>query len=96
MYFILTYHFVDNYLKARSPYRAAHFDHLTPHITDGSLLLGGATAEPADKGILIFKSESKEAVVAFAKSDPYVLQGIVATYEVQPWTVVAGALHHTS
>jgi len=93
MYYILTYHFTTDYLEARQPYRAAHFEHLQPYIGGGQLLLGGATASPADRGVLIFHVSDPSILQTFIDSDPYVVNGVVTDYSVQEWTVVAGSLY---
>jgi hypothetical protein len=49
-------------------------------------VLGGARANPPDRAVLVFRS--KEAAESFAKSDPYVLNGLVKSWRVREWTVV--------
>jgi uncharacterized protein YciI len=57
--------------------------------TDGTLVLGGALADPVDTGILIFTQ--KEIAEKFAGQDPYVKAGLVTKWSVRQWTVVAGS-----
>ena len=96
MYIILNYHFVADYLEKRGPYRAAHFEHLSPYISEGKLLLGGATKDPAARGILIFQVDSLLEVDTFVKNDPYFINGITSSYYVAEWSVVAGSLYQNN
>jgi len=88
---ILTYNFVENYLELRTPHRQSHFDYLQPFVASEQLLLGGATSDPADKGILIFDNMPKSEIEAFAQADPYVMHGIVKEYSIQEWNIVVGS-----
>jgi uncharacterized protein YciI len=56
----------------------------------GELALAGALAEPADGAVLIFKGDDPSVAENFAKNDPYVLNGLVTSWRVRPWTVVLG------
>jgi uncharacterized protein YciI len=40
--------------------------------------------------LLVFRAADRSVVEAFARSDPYVLAGLVTRWEVRPWTVVIG------
>ena len=54
------------------------------------LLLAGAMADPADQALLVFNVADPSVIEAFARNDPYVINGLVARWEVRPWTVVIG------
>jgi uncharacterized protein YciI len=54
------------------------------------LVLGGALLEPVDTAILVFKGESKTVAEDFARTDPYVLNGLVARWQVREWATVVG------
>ena len=56
----------------------------------GELLLGGALAEPVDTAVLLFRGDSPAAAAAFAAADPYVLEGLVKSWRVRPWSTVVG------
>jgi hypothetical protein len=56
----------------------------------GELVLAGALAEPADGALIIFRGDNPNVASSFAKSDPYVQNGLVKNWEVRPWTVVVG------
>jgi hypothetical protein len=52
--------------------------------------LGGALAEPVDGAVLLFEGDSPAAAEEFARRDPYVLNGLVKSWRVRPWTTVVG------
>ena len=95
MVYILTYEYVEDYLEKRKPHRKDHFDHVSPYIKSGNLLLGGATANPADKGIIIYKGLTKDQIQDIVKNDPYYKAGIIKHFSIREWTVVVGALWQT-
>mmetsp|Transcript_2061 Transcript_2061/g.6453 ORF Transcript_2061/g.6453 Transcript_2061/m.6453 type:complete len:264 (+) Transcript_2061:184-975(+) len=88
---LLLYHYVDDAVNLRKPYRQAHLDLAQLAVGRGELLLGGALAQPVDGGILVFDGDA-EMAKSFAERDPYVQNGIVTDWHVREWTVVAGAL----
>jgi uncharacterized protein YciI len=90
MHYLLMYDLVDEYVERRQPLRPAHLAHARKFVERGELLLGGALAEPVDTAVLLFRGESPAAATAFAKADPYVLQGLVKSWRVRPWSTVVG------
>lgn len=90
MYFILFYRTINNYVKKRQPYREEHLARAKAAYERGEILLAGALAEPTDTAVLVFKGDSSEAAIEFAKNDPYVKNGLVHEWEVRPWNVVVG------
>jgi uncharacterized protein len=92
-YYALFYEVVPDYLARRGEFREAHLRHAGAAQGRSELLLGGAFAEPADKALLVFRVASRGVVEEFARNDPYVLNGLVARWEVRPWTVVVGTAH---
>jgi uncharacterized protein YciI len=57
----------------------------------GELLLGGALADPADRALLLFHGDSPAVAKTFVARDPYVINGLVTTWKIRPWILVAGA-----
>ena len=92
MYYLLFYEVVSNYVEKRAPYRKQHLKLATEAVERGELLLGGATADPINGAVLLFKSDSPEAVMSFARQDPYVKNHCVSSWKVREWTVVTGVL----
>jgi uncharacterized protein YciI len=89
-HFLLFYDVVPEYLERRGEHRDAHLGLAQAAQERGELVLGGAFADPPDGAVLLFKGESPEAAEAFAKADPYVLNGLVADWRVREWTTVIG------
>ena len=91
MHYLLFYNVVDDYAAGRLPFRAAHLAHGRQALARGDLVLGGAFANPVDGAVLLFQGNSPAAAEEFAKTDPYVLNGLVTSWRVREWTTVVGA-----
>ena len=90
MHYLLIYDVVDDYVERRAPLRDTHIALARAAVARGELVLGGALANPADMAVLLFRGDSPQAAEAFAKSDPYVLNGLVQRWRVREWTTVVG------
>jgi uncharacterized protein YciI len=90
LHYLLIYHLVDDYAARRVPLRAAHIAHARAAVGRGELVLGGALANPPDRAILLFRSDTIAVVDAFARVDPYVTNGLVTRWEIREWTTVVG------
>ena len=90
MHYLLIYDVVDDYITRRAPLRGAHIGHARAANERGELVLGGAFANPPDGAVLMFKGDSPAAAEAFAKSDPYVVNGLVKSWRVREWVTVIG------
>ncbi|VVE48054.1 hypothetical protein PHO31112_04522 [Pandoraea horticolens] len=90
MHYLLTYDLVDDYLERRAQYRDAHLALAWQAADRGELLLAGALESPIDAAALLFEGESPAAAEAFAKTDPYVVNGLVKAWCVRPWKTVVG------
>ena len=88
-HFLLTYTLAPDYLERRPAYRDAHLAYAWAAIERGEAVLGGALV-PAEEAMLLFQGEDASAAEAFAKSDPYVLNGIVSAWRVREWVTVVG------
>lgn len=89
-HFLLFYETGEDYLARRPAYREAHLQKAWAAAERGELVLGGALADPVDGAVLLFRAPSREVVEAFAKADPYVVEGLVRNWRVREWTTVAG------
>jgi uncharacterized protein YciI len=89
-YFALFYHVVDDFVARRSAYREEHLRLAREAHRRGELLLAGALTDPADRALLVFRAADRATAEAFARSDPYVTNGLVTRWEVRPWAVVIG------
>ncbi len=90
MYWILFYEVVEDYVERRRPLRDRHLARAQQAHQRGDLLLAGALAEPADGAVLVFKASTAAVAEQFARDDPYVIEGLVTSWRVRPWTVVVG------
>jgi uncharacterized protein YciI len=52
--------------------------------------MAGALGDPVDGALLVYRVPNPAAVEEFARNDPYVLNGLVTRWLVQPWAVVVG------
>lgn len=91
-HYLLFYQVAADYVEPRQALRADHLDHAREARDRGDLLLGGAFADPVDGAALLFHGGSPEVAEAFAKTDPYVTNGLVTRWHVREWTTVVGAL----
>jgi uncharacterized protein YciI len=85
---LLLYDYVEDVLERRTPYRDGHLTHATRWREEGKLVMGGAIGDPPHGGVLVFRVGDADEVEAFAREDPYVQNGVVTSYRVEPWTVV--------
>ena len=95
MHFLLLYDLAEDYLERRPAFREEHLDLAWAAQERGELILGGALDDPPDGAVLLFQGEGPEVAEDFARSDPYVRNGLVATWRVRPWTTVVGDLAST-
>jgi uncharacterized protein YciI len=91
MYFVLFYDYVENIVERRTPYRDAHLARVQEYVARGELVLGGAFADPVDGAAIVFEVADRARVDAFARKDPYVINGLATGWRVREWTVVVGA-----
>ncbi|SNY44537.1 hypothetical protein SAMN06297280_0748 [Arsukibacterium tuosuense] len=89
-HYLLIYHTAADYLQRRAEFRPAHLALAWQSAERGELLLGGAVGEPADSALLLFRCDSADIPTAFAKADPYVVNGLVKSWQVKPWHTVVG------
>lgn len=89
-YFALFYDVVEDFPARRARFREEHLRLAREAHSRGEILLAGALAEPADRALIVFHTENKSTAEAFARNDPYVVNGLVKRWEVRPWNVVIG------
>ena len=88
-HFLLTYTLAPDYLARRAALRAGHLALARAAAERGELLLGGAL-DPAEEAVLLFAGENAGAAQAFARGDPYVVNGLVTGWRVREWITVVG------
>ena len=89
-YFALIYYVVEGFVSRRTPFREEHLRLAREAKQRGELLLAGALGDPADRALLVFGAQDGSVAEDFARNDPYVINGLVFRWEVQPWAVVIG------
>jgi uncharacterized protein len=89
-YYVLLYYVIEDFISRRAPYRDEHLRLARDAHRRGELLLAGALSDPADRALLVFRAPDRAIVEAFARHDPYVINGLVTRWEVRAWTVVIG------
>lgn len=85
---LLTYHLVEDYVARRAPLREEHV-RLAARYREAGFLMGGAVGDPPVRALLVFAGDSA-AAEAFVAEDPYIREGLVRFWEVEPWAVVLG------
>ena len=95
MDFILFYDVTPEYVVRRGEFRAAHLGLAWEYADRGELLLGGALDEPMDASVLVFRCTSRDTVEQFVKRDPYVTNGLVASWRIRPYKTVVGTMAAT-
>jgi hypothetical protein len=90
MHFLLFYDLSPDYLERRPEFRAEHLALAWKAHDAGELVLGGALTDPVDMAILLFQTDSPDAVKRFVESDPYVRNGLVRKWRIREWTTVVG------
>jgi uncharacterized protein YciI len=88
-YYALFYDVVDDFANKKLPFREQHLQLAQQAHARGEVVLAGALADPA-AALLIFRVDDRSQVENFARQDPYVANGLVAQWQVRPWTVVIG------
>lgn len=90
MHYLLFYEVTPDYPTRRAAFRDEHLGLAWAAQARGELILGGALADPVDSAILLFRGESPAVVEKFVAADPYVKNGLVASWRIRPWTTVVG------
>uniref|UniRef100_A0A7S0V6G9 YCII-related domain-containing protein n=1 Tax=Polytomella parva TaxID=51329 RepID=A0A7S0V6G9_9CHLO len=89
-YHILNYKYVPDILEKRGPYRNEHLENAKIKAEAGKVVMVGATGAPVDGAVFIFRNSTPEEIEKYAKADPYVVNGLVPSYTIKPYTVVVG------
>ena len=87
-YFALFYDVVHDYVARRTAFRADHLTLVREAHRRGDLVLAGAFADPVDGALLVFRASNRSVAEAFARADPYVINGLVTRWSVREWSVV--------
>jgi uncharacterized protein YciI len=88
--FALFYDVVGGFATKRQVYREEHLGLVHAAHDRGELVMAGALGDPPDGALLVFRAPDVSIAEAFAKHDPYVINGLVTAWRVRPWNVVTG------
>ena len=88
MKYLLFYDYIEGVVERRAPLREGHLGIAQRYLERGELVLAGALNDPVDGAVLVFNN--RESAVAFAREDPYVLNGLVTEHRIREWNVVVG------
>jgi uncharacterized protein YciI len=89
-HFLLFYEGAADYLERRPQFRSAHLRYAWKSQERGELVIAGALADPVDGAVLMFQGKDASAAEAFARADPYVINGLIERWHVREWTTVVG------
>jgi uncharacterized protein YciI len=89
-HFLMFYELSADYMQRRPEFREAHLRKAWASHAAGELVLGGALTDPVDGAVLLFRASSPSVAEEFAKSDPYVINGLVTKWRIREWLTVAG------
>ncbi|MFV0481875.1 MAG: YciI-like protein [Campylobacteraceae bacterium] len=88
MHYMLIYDAVEDYIQRRGEFRAEHLKLANEAVARGELVLAGALGNKGSA--FLFLIDNPKIAEDFAKKDPYVLNGLILSYKVLPWTTVVG------
>jgi uncharacterized protein YciI len=84
---VMTYRAVDGFLPLAREHGPAHVERLREFHGRGVLLMAGPFDEPMNGDAMgIFTN--REAAEEFIAGDPFVVNGVVASWTVRPWNEV--------
>jgi hypothetical protein len=83
---VLFYEYVGDILERREPFRADHLAAIRAATEDGRILQAGPLGDPPHGAAIVFADPAEAE--AFAHADPYVTNGLVTGWRVEPWTLV--------
>jgi len=90
MHLLLRYDYTADYLERRGAFRDEHLRLGWEASDAGLLVLGGVVGDPPTGALFVFTADDDAPVRAFAEADPYVVNGLVTRWDVQPWSTAIG------
>ncbi|MGQ0648306.1 MAG: YciI-like protein [Gemmatimonadaceae bacterium] len=90
MHYLLFYEGADNYAEVRAPFRPAHLQHAREAQERGELVQAGAFMHPTDGSVLLFRGDASDVAERFARTDPFVREGVVKRWYVREWNTIVG------
>jgi uncharacterized protein YciI len=81
---VVLYHSAPDVLKKAPIHFPAHKARVDQFETSGQLLMVGTFGDVVKQGSMAIFA-SREGAEAFVAADPFVLEGVVASYEIRDW-----------
>lgn len=91
-YFAVDYEVVDRFVERRAPFREAHLGLIRGAHERGEIVMAGAVGQPPQGVLIVFKVATAAEAEDFVLHDPYVVNGLVTRWRIQPWHVVVEPL----
>ena len=88
--FLVIYTYVADMEQRRVPYREDHLAWLRGLAERGTLLVAGATREPPDTGVLVFRATDVHEVRRVLLDDPYAAGNLITGVVVRPFGLAVG------
>ena len=89
--YVLFYESADDVRAKAPPFFPAHVARWREFQNQGTLLMIGTFANPQEEGSMAIFT-TREAAQAFARNDPFVLNGVVRRWSIREWNeAIAGA-----
>jgi uncharacterized protein YciI len=82
--YVLFYESADDVMSKAPAHAPGHRAHLDEFRARGTLLMVGAFANPQEEGSMAIFT-TREAAEAFARGDPFVLNGVVRAWYIREW-----------
>lgn len=90
MKYVLLYESAEDVAERAPLQAAAHSRHWHPFRERGELLLIGPFGDPQSQGAMAVFT-TREAAEEFARNDPFVVNGVVRSWEVREWDEAVGS-----
>ena len=90
MHYALFYEYGSDHLQRRGDFRGEHLSLARQAEERGELVLAGAFSEAPYGALFVFDADEPAAIERFVMDDPYVKHGLVASWQIRPWTTVVG------
>lgn len=89
MKYLLFYEPVDDVLTKAPAHFPAHKERLDDFHARGALLMVGTFADPQEGSLSIFSSRA--AAEQFVEGDPFILNGVIRSWQIREWDEVLSA-----
>jgi len=85
--YVVLYESADDVASKAPPHFPAHKARLDDFHARGELLMVGTFGDPQNEGSMAIFA-TREGAEEFVKDDPFVLNGVVARYEIREWNEI--------